>query len=358
MKNLKEISVEITNECSMNCIHCSSKAGKKFNNELSLDEIISIINQTKSLGGYIFTLSGGDPILRADLFDIIRYARSSDFEIRLQTSGVYDFGNGEIVPISESQLDLFLENMNPNDKLVYSILGLQSTHDRITSINGSYDLAMESIRRTKNRGINVEVHTVPNKINYKEIPQLADILEANKIDIWHLLRLVPQGRVIDHPELEFTKKQFKKLQEILIFLSKRNSKMKLKLGHNIDRRYWSDSSYSATQCKIGEDKMLIRANGDITYCAALKYDNFGNIRDHSLAYFWNDHPFVKEVRLFLNSDFRKVKGKCSSCDILTDCLSGCVAQRLYTHGELKKGPDPLCYRNPIKRSQSLRHSIS
>ena len=348
MGDLKEVSIEITNKCSMKCIHCSSEAGEEFSNELSLDEILSIIDQTKSLGGNILTLSGGDPILRANLFDIIKYARSKDFEIRLQTSGAYDFGHG-LVPIPISHLDAFLENMKPSDKLVYNVLGLQSTHERITSVDGSYELVMKSIRRTKDRGINVEVHTVPNGFNYREIPQLADVLGAEKIDSWHLLRLVPQGRCAEHPELELKKEQFQELQESIAVLSKRNSRMKLKLGHNIDRRYWSDNSYSTIQCQIGENKLLIRANGDVTYCAALKYDGFGNIRNNPLVYFWKEHPFVKEVRLFLDSGFQEMTGKCNSCDILDNCRGGCVAQRLYHHEELKRGPDPLCYRKPIKK---------
>ncbi len=181
MGDLKEVSIEITNKCSMKCIHCSSEAGKKFSNELSLDEILSIVNQTESLGGDILTLSGGDPILREDLFDIIKYARRRGFEIRLQTSGAYNFGEG-FVPISEAHLEAFLEEMNPNDKFVYNVLGLQSTHERITSVGGSYSLVMESIRKAKDRRINVEVHTVPNGLNHREIPPLADILEAERVN--------------------------------------------------------------------------------------------------------------------------------------------------------------------------------
>ncbi len=349
MAALKEISIEITNKCSLKCIHCSSESGNEFNNELSLNEILSIIEQTKSLGGHILTLSGGEPLLRPDLFEIINHAKTRNFEIRLQTSGAYKTETG-FAPISESHLNLFLQNINPNDKLVYTVLGLQSTHDRITLIDGSYDLVIESIRRTKAKEINVEVHTIPNALNYKEISQLAGILDAEKVDSLHLLRLVSQGRCKNREDLELSKEQFQELQEELIELPKKNSGVKLKLGHNIDRRYWSDDSYPAAHCQIGEDKMLIRANGDVTYCAAIKYDSFGNIRNHSLSYFWNEHPFVKEARLFLDSGFHKAEGKCRSCDILDDCRSGCIAQRLYHHKELKRGPDPLCYRRPKSHS--------
>jgi radical SAM protein with 4Fe4S-binding SPASM domain len=125
--------------------------------------------------------------------------------------------------------------------------------------------------------------------------------------------------------------------------------MKLNLGHNIYRLYWLDNSKPSTRCQIGEDKFLIKANGEVTYCAALKSDRFGNIRDNALSYFWNEHPFVIEARSFLGSGFREMNGKCNTCEILEDCRGGCIAQRLYEYNELRRGPDPLCCRKPTKK---------
>jgi len=317
MPKLKEVSIEITNKCNLKCIHCSSNAGNPFNNELSLTEIKDIIEQSRALGTAILTLSGGEPLLHPNIGEIIQYAKP--LEVRLQTSG-------------NETMDKILQAFPKTGKIVYSIHGLESTHETITGIAGSYRRAIENIRKTKEHGITAEVHIVANRLNYRQIPALEQTLQ---IPI-HLLRLVEQGRC--QTNLQLNKNQFRELQEMLL------SHPNILLGHNIDRRHLSDSSYEPLQCQLGKDKILIRANGDIAYCAAMKHTRIGNIRDDSLDYFWNSHPFITMVREFLSSGFRQMKGKCSKCDALNECRGGCIAQRLQKYNDLHRGPDPLCYR--------------
>ena len=76
----------------------------------------------------------------------------------------------------------------------------------------------------------------------------------------------------------------------------------------------------------------------------MKYESFGNIREHSLNYFWNESPAIHELRSFLGGEYRNIVGKCKTCDVLDDCKAGCIAQRLIQYRNLFKGPDPLCYR--------------
>lgn len=348
MGELKEVSIEVTNKCSLNCIHCSSQSGSELPKELTLDQILQTIDQAKLLGAHILTLSGGEPLLRKDLFEIIAHARENDFEIRLQTSGAYDFGHG-LEAIPAEMLTRFLPDSSPQDKIIYSILGLDDAHDQLTSTPESYNLVMKSIHRTSLLHIPIEVHTVPNKLNYQQMLPLAEILNQAGVDSWHLLRLVPQGRCTDHPELTLNKTQFQELQESLSAISKKDLKMKLILGHNLDRRYWSDDNCPASSCAIGEGKLLIRADGKVTYCAALKYHRFGNIQEHNLDYFWNQHPKIQEFRHFLAQEYAQMKGKCHDCDILPQCKGGCIAQRLYCSEDLLQGPDPLCYHQPSKK---------
>jgi len=260
MEKLKEISIEITNECCMSCIHCSSGAAKKLENELSLDEIKELLAQAKGLGACIFTISGGEPLLRNDLKEIIGCAREKNFQIRLQTSGTYNFGNG-FVSIPDSFLDFYATDLNFGDKIVYSVHGLGSTHERITKVKGSFRLVMESIKKGVSNDVFTEVHTVVNALNYKEIPKIASDLEKIGVNSWHILRLVPQGRCEKHPELIMDAKEFKTLQEILIDLTKENHGMKIYLGHNVDKRYWSNDSFPIESCNLGKNhKNPLRAS--------------------------------------------------------------------------------------------------
>ncbi|PIO06841.1 hypothetical protein COT47_02540 [Candidatus Woesearchaeota archaeon CG08_land_8_20_14_0_20_43_7] len=339
MSDLKEISIEVTNRCSLRCIHCSSDSGNQMADELSLEEITGLIDQAKELGASILTLSGGDPLLRDDLPDIIGYGREQRFQIRLQTAGVYDFGLG-LVSIPDEFLSGFRNDSNCMDRITYSVHGTKETHDKMTAIEGSFDLVMESIKKAKKAGIFVEVHTVPSRLNLTEMQSIAEILASENVDRMHILRLVTQGRCSQ--ELGLDLDEFKELQMSLTKLVADG--LEVELGHNIDRRYWSDLTKGPVRCRIGEGKMLIRPNGDLTYCAALKTDSVGNIKDRTLRYFWKEHPFIMEVRRFFREDYLKIKGKCNDCDILEKCFGGCIAQRLYHHKDLLKGPDPICYR--------------
>ncbi|MFH0752298.1 MAG: radical SAM protein [archaeon] len=318
---LSEISIEITNACHQHCLHCSSSAGKPFEDELTLEEIKDILRQAKELGAHIFTISGGDPLLREDIHEIITSARQQGFEIRLQTSGTYKG------PITDEFLDFFSENIK--DRIVYSVHGLKSTHDKITQTEGSFDTVMESIRRTRAKGITTEAHMAANKLNFKDIEELSKTLDL------HLLRTVPQGDC--DKNLMMNKQEFKETQETL-------TRSKAHIGHNLDKRHWSDQSLKINSCSLGEDKMLIRANGNFTYCAALKHIPFGNIRDKSLAYLWNEHPSAKAFRKFLKEDYKDLKGKCSTCELLERCKGGCIAQRIHSYGDMMQGPDPKCYK--------------
>jgi len=343
LKKLKEISIEITNRCTQRCRHCSSSGGDSFENELTLEEVKRLIDEAQDLGAYILTLSGGDPCLRSDLFEIIAYARNKSFEIRLQTSGVYSFYGMNIISIPVEFLEKFKENIGPRDKIVYSLLGLKENHEYMTTIKGSFDIVFESIRKTLEYNIFTEVHTVVTSLNFRELNLILKVLEEKKINSWHLLRLVPQGRCLENKDINLSKEQFRELQQVL--LTMHSEKIEIHLGHNIDKRYWLDESMPIQSCPIGKDKMLIRANGDISYCAAIKRMSHENMRKVSLSYYWNDSWDAQNFNLFHEDRFSTfLKGKCHDCPIVKKCRGGCIAQRVHAYGSIEQGPDPMCFK--------------
>jgi radical SAM protein with 4Fe4S-binding SPASM domain len=344
LNKLKEISIEVTNKCSQHCLHCSSMAAVSFDNELSLKEIKDIVSDAKKLGADSVVLSGGDPLSRGDIKEIIDFARGQGLSMKIETSGIYN-SSGKMSAIDPSFLDFFSANLRPKDIIVFSCLGMPETHEKITTVKNSFNYLLNSIKEVKNKKIPVGVNTVVHSLNYNELIDLYKLLNQEKIDDWHLLRLVKQGRCEENYFLQLTNQQFKELQAALIDLANQKSSTQITIGHNIDRRYWLSKHYSIPQCLIGNDRLLVRANGDVAYCPALKYGKFGNIRENNLHFFWQDHPFVKAVRNLIKSDPNSLKGKCHNCDLLASCKGGCVAQRLHEfNDDLWQGPDPMCFR--------------
>ncbi|MGQ9712283.1 MAG: radical SAM protein [Desulfotomaculales bacterium] len=81
------VTIELTNECNLKCRHCYASAGEKLDNELSLDEIKQLLGEISQLGTMEVEFSGGEPLLRPDLFEMIEYAEGLDFSVVLITNG-------------------------------------------------------------------------------------------------------------------------------------------------------------------------------------------------------------------------------------------------------------------------------
>ncbi len=342
MQKLKEISIEVTNKCDQKCVHCSSLAGVPFKSELSFNEIKGLIIQAKKLGATILTLSGGDPLIRSDIEKIIFFARRNEFTIRLQTSGVF-LKNKNIKSIDDSFLNFFSKNLGNRGKIIFSLLGLKKTHEKTTAIPGSFLVLKKSINKSIKQGICVEIHTTITKLNYCELKDIYKLINNWGVNSWHPLRLVIHGRAKLNTDLSLSVKEFKKVQQEFIEIGEKLGKTKFKLGHNIDKRYWSSTGYKAKPCIIGENKILIRANGDIAYCAALKNRDNKNIRNNSLTHYWNNNSDILNLRSFIKSDYKNIIGKCKNCEKLNECKGGCLAQRLLIFDNICQGPDPLCY---------------
>lgn len=341
---LKEISIELTNRCALNCMHCSSNSGKAFPRELSQAEIMDILRQAKELGASIFTISGGEPLMRKDCIDLILYAWNIGFSVRFQTSALYKNEKGKMFSLKEGFFDFWKLYSHENDRIVFSLHGLKEVHEKVTGLEGSFNLLMVSIALAVAKGLNVEVHTTVMAVNYLELGLIYDLLRDMGVLNWHLLRLVVQGNCVNHPELVLNQEQFRVVQRFFAYLVPQ--RYDLVLGHNIDRRYSYDESFPVVSCNIGKDKILVRANGDVTYCAALKYSAFGNILEHDLEYFWLKHPMVDRFRRFQSYGYKRLKGTCRKCKMLDLCKGGCLAQRFYAYnGNILQGPDPLCFLN-------------
>jgi len=170
--SLRELCLQLTNACPLRCIHCSTRAGVKEHNELTLHEILDVISDFAGLGGRILELSGGEPIAFPDLREVMRHGNSLGLEIRVYTSGVERFSGG----IARAPPKAFWEYLQ-SDGLAKIFLNLQGpdsvAHESITRIPGSFSAALESLRHAKDAGLFVGIHFVPMKPNFEQLADTA-----------------------------------------------------------------------------------------------------------------------------------------------------------------------------------------
>lgn len=330
---MQDVTLEITRECPLNCLICSSNGGKSHSKELSLSEWYRIINESIGLGADSFLISGGEPFNQAYLLDLCKYIVSKNLPFTIYSSGNTAI-NGKISPIPIEYLKS-ISKMN-NARIIFSLHGANcKTHDSITQTKGSFNNTLLSIQNAIKLKLLTELHFVPVQLNYKELPDviaLAKDLDVKKISI---LRFVAQERgKANENILELETEKLTYLKEILSKLSDTNSFIR------IGAPFSPFAIGEKCNCTAGTDRMTIRYDGLVVPCEAMKfmagYYGDNDIRKYSLKKIWKESELFEQIR-----ESRNVRGTiCNGCNFLDRCQGGCPAQRIL-NGSLKS-IDPYC----------------
>ncbi len=278
---LRDLTLEITRKCPMNCKLCSSNGGEPCDPEFSLDELKEIVDQAKDLGVTEISVSGGEPFTCPFLEELCRYTSDLGIDAFIFTSGNWFDNNGLV---SSIPLDKFTELKNSGvKKVVFSLHGSNADiHDRMTRIPSSFDNLLKSTENAQKADLEVEVHVVPVRDNFRDIPSIANLLEIIGVSSLHLLRFVPQGRGEEHKdELELTGLELSTLRHILQELMK-NSPIDITLG-----AHFSSLQLSSGRCTAGTTKAAIRPDGYVFPCVGMKNAKLfsdNNVRDKNLNY--------------------------------------------------------------------------
>lgn len=214
----KELTIEITNVCPLNCMHCSTKASPYGTPEheeiyMSPSEVASYLQEYSDFENV--RISGGEPFLHDKLTDILSVIKNEKRKATIMTSGIkfyYKDGYEFPGPLDEK----ILKEIKPfASDMIFSVHGDFDRHDRIaTSIENTddiqdiapYNYVWDSINEARNQKIPYSIHTVVMKSNYNELESFVrrvdDLGRATKqkIDV-HLMRLVHQGRAVNLPRL-------------------------------------------------------------------------------------------------------------------------------------------------------------
>jgi radical SAM protein with 4Fe4S-binding SPASM domain len=218
--------------------------------------------------------------------------------------------------------------------MIFSLHGTEKTHDYITGVPNSYDIVVQSIRRAKEQGFFVEIHTVPMKVNYLEIPTVIAKAHELKVDKISLLRHVPQGRSKDHNDLKMTADDYIILRRLL---SEVKNKDFIRLGAPFSCLFPAKNNC----CSAGKNKLLIGFNGDSYPCEVFKEalkNKVSNIYINSLEDIWAKDLMLNKIRALPVDDI----SACNDCKNVKTCKGGCHGQRLIHNGSIFFGPDPIC----------------
>ena len=179
---------ELTKGCNLRCIHCRASATELSSpDDLSTSAAKSIIDQIAEVSSPILVLSGGEPLLRKDIFELARYGTDKGLRVALAT-------NGTLVTKEVAQ-KIFDSGVK---RVAISLDGTDAaTHDKFRSIPGAFDAALAGFRNLKALGMSVQINTTVARHNAHQLPQMLELAKSIGADALHTFLLVPVGCGVD-----------------------------------------------------------------------------------------------------------------------------------------------------------------
>ncbi|KYK33243.1 MAG: hypothetical protein AYK18_04990 [Theionarchaea archaeon DG-70] len=305
---------QCTKECNYHCIHCGSDSGKAAPDELHSREVLPVIDDLADLGCQMFFLTGGEPLLREDVFEILDHAKDAGIsQTGFATNGyAVEEYKDEIARIECASI-------------MVSIDGYGKKHDQIRGVPGAYERAVRAIDiLKKDIGVPwVGTCTVFREENLPEIPKiLTDLLQRN-FDYYRLNSVVPEGRArgLSNPPSVIEK-------ALRFALKKRKDEgIPLVMGENLGFLGPLDEEVRGQPffCGSGIGTLTIMERGEIQGCNASDFVhvNEGNIREKNVKdIWWNGfHQFRTGI-------WDTLAEQCLECKYAVQCRGGCWKMRI------------------------------
>ena len=320
------VSWNTTRACNLNCKHCYRDAGEKDKDELNLGEAENLLREIKLAGFKIVVLSGGEPLLREDIYEIIGYAKSTGLRPVLGTNGTLIDKNvaRRLKEAGLQRVGVSLDSKN------------SQVHDDFRGANGAFDRVLRALEVLREIDLEFQVHTTVTRYNYSEIESLIDFVAALGAKAYHIFFLVPTGR--GKEELE----SIISVSEYYCLISKileRQKELSFELKPVCAPQFVPIAAKKGLNlrfkrgCLAGISYCCILPNGDVHPCPYLPL-KLGNVKEKKFSVIWRDSGVLSNLRSL------NYRGKCQACDYKQSC-GGCRA-RAYFHSGDYLGEDYYC----------------
>lgn len=322
---------EVTMGCNMQCKHCGSKCKEPLPGELTTEEALDLCDQIGELGLKWITLSGGEPLIRKDVCQLIERLRKNNVIPNIITNGWL---------LTEEMLDNLIEA--GVGSLAISIDGIGEKHDYMRR-SGSYERDMQALELMAKKNVTPAVITTVTRGNIDTLEAMYEIFKEKQVKLWQLQIGLPMGSLKEQSELILQPEQ---IEDLLDFMYSKLNQSEMKvypadcIGYYTDKDsilrgmiFGSEQPVVWEGCGAGKHGFGILHNGDILGCTSIRDRQFieGNIRERSLRNIWEDEESFSWSRK-MSKD--KLKGHCKECMHGESCLGGCSNTRLTMQGDI------------------------
>jgi len=300
-RKLPKLDLNITNRCNFRCAHCAFDSGIVQMPELSLNDLEKILEETKELGGKRFDITGGEPLVRTDVEDIIQVGKGLGYKIELVTNG-YLLTQERLKRFKDLGLDGIAISLDGSNSEVYNRL---RNRDKET-----FDKVLENIGLTKKTGFYTKVNTTVLSFNLEDIPNITQLALNLGVDEQGIYYFTPVGRgdrtsglsVEPLKWLEFVRTRLKQYQD---------KGMKLSIeAPLIEKETWNQG----LGCIANNEQthLQILPDGNVYPCAVLASYRvpIANLHDCSIKDIWNNKELWKQYWQKLSKLFEEFGGSC------------------------------------------------
>lgn len=336
--------------CNLTCKHCYSiSADKDFPGELTTQQVFAVMDDLKAFHVPVLILSGGEPLLRPDIFEISRRAKAMGFYVGLSTNGTL---------IDESNIAAIADV--GYDYVGISIDGLRDTHDRFRRRIGAFDESMHGIRLCREAGIKVGMRFTITQDNAQELPDLLQIMEDEQVDKFYLSHLNYAGRGNKNRKDDVVHQMTRQAMDLLFDTCwadvQAGRQREFVTGNNDADGVYLLQWIARHQPEQVEHMRQVLANwgGNASGVNIANIDNLGNV--HPDTFWWHyDLGNVKQRRFSeiwpdtsdplmagLKQRPRPVGGRCGQCQYLDICNGNTRVRAHQLTGNFW-AEDPACY---------------
>jgi radical SAM protein len=336
---------EVTQACDLACVHCRASAQpERHPLELSTEEGKGLIDQIAAMNVPVFVLTGGDPIKRPDLFELIGHARKKGVRVSLTPSATPLLTKEVVGRLKEAGLA----------RLAVSLDGATAeTHDAFRGMTGSYERTINAIHWANEIGLPVQVNATFSRRNIGQIDAIVELMESLEITLWSVFFLVPTGRgklndLLNADEFEQVFAKIHRLsmtasfdiktteaQHYRRFLLQHKGSAKASSMERLQHEKVVDSIGRAPRgLNDGKGFVFISHTGEVFPSGFLPV-TAGNIRRESLGSIYRESPLFRDLR-----DTAKLQGKCGACEFKNVC--GGSRARAYALTGNPHGEEPCC----------------
>lgn len=336
--------------CNLACKHCyTTSADIDFPGELTTPEIYAVMDDLKAFKVPVLILSGGEPLLHPDIFNISRRARDMGFYVALSSNGtkISEENIDEIAAIDYQYIGVSLD-------------GIEDTHDRFRRMKGSFGQALSGIKLCLRQGIKVGIRFTLTQDNAQDFPALLRLMDDYNIDKFYLSHLNYGGRGNrnrkDDAHYEMTRKAMDLLFETSYEWFKNGKDREFVTGNNdadgVYFLHWVTRNFpdraEHIQAKLeqwggnasGVNVANIDNLGNVHPDTFWWHYNLGNVRKRPFSEIWMDRsdPLMDGLKTFP----RPLEGRCAACHYQPICNGNTRVRASQTTGN-PWAEDPGCY---------------